>query len=442
MNSRWTGAIIVFLKELKDILRDRRTIMSMVLVPMLVYPLISVGFGAIIASQIERTQAAQQTVLVLPAGISASEYAMLGGMDKIKFIPPDTVHAFLSAEAARDTSLNASLIGKLFTEDPAAIPDSIKAPLYFHAIKAGVVRAVVEWPSSLAARLGSGDSTVINTYADETDLKSQTASDNLHDWAVHVRDSIVVTRLAAVGMNRATIHPIVHKRVDVAPATKKSGFLLAMMLPYMMVILMLTGGMYPALDITAGEKERNTLETLLVAPVSRWHLAVGKFLTVFVAGIVTMLMSMTSMVLTFKFGAFSFSRGDDVAAMTRSFSMSPTTLVWVALLMIPMAVLFASILITIGISARSYKEGQSYATPMLMACIFPAMISLVPGIQLNPSLAFIPVVNMCLALKEVLLGTQNPAMIGLVFLSTAIYAAFALFIATRMFQRESVLFRT
>ncbi len=442
MSGRWTGAIIVFLKELKDILRDRRTITSMILVPMLVYPLISVGFGAIVSSQIEKTQAAQQTVLVLPAATSASDYAMLSEMERIEFVPADTVQALLLQEAAHDTTLNANLIGRLFTEDPATIPDSVKAPVYFHAIKAGLVRAVVEWPSNLAARLGSGDSTIIKTYADQTDLKSETASDNLHDWAEHVRDSIVEVRLVAAGMGRATIHPIVHEPVDVAPATKRSGFLLASFLPYMIVILMLTGGMYPALDITAGEKERNTLETLLVAPVSRWHLAVGKFLTVFVAGIVTMLMSMTSMVLTFKFGAFGFGKGDDVAAMTRSFSMSPVALGWVVLLMIPTAVLFASILITVGISARSFKEGQSYATPMIMACIFPAMISLVPGIQLNPPLAFVPVVNICLALKEVLLGTQNAAMIGLVFLSSALYAGFALFVATRIFQRESVLFRT
>jgi sodium transport system permease protein len=213
---------------------------------------------------------------------------------------------------------------------------------------------------------------------------------------------------------------------------------MAMMLPYMLMILTVTGGMYPALDITAGEKERNTLETLLVAPVARWQIAVGKFLTVLTAGFVTMLLSVASMTISMRWGMAGMS-GEGQQSM---FSMSAGTLGWILLLMIPMATLFSALLVVISISARSYKEAQSYVTPLLMIVIMPAMISFVPGIELNLPLTFVPVVNLCLALKEVLLGIAKPVQILAVFGTTALYAAFMLFVATRIFDRESVLFRT
>jgi sodium transport system permease protein len=112
------------------------------------------------------------------------------------------------------------------------------------------------------------------------------------------------------------------------------------------------------------------------------------------------------------------------------------------MLMLPMAILFSSLLVAVSISARSYKEGQSYVTPILMLVIMPAMISFVPGVELNWTLAWVPIVNLCLTLKDVLMGTIRPALFSAVVLTTAVYAAFCLFVSTRIFERESVLFRT
>ncbi len=436
---RWDGALIVFAKEMKDILRDRRTIVSMVLIPILFYPLLSIGLGSVIASQITKTQAESQKVLILPRDADPEFVRLLGSVEKIVVINTDSVQTSLIESARSDSAISPAQVERLFGDSPESLSDSIKSSIYYRAIADKLVRAVIEIPPDIGGRIQAGDSVVVRTFTDEADIKSEAAGDRLRDWAIKVRDSIVTERLTSAGMDRRLLRPVVLQSVDVAPAAKKSGFFLAMFLPYMLVILMMTGGMYPALDITAGEKERGTLETLLVAPVSRWHLAIGKFLAVVTAGMVTTALATISMTVSFGIGGMRF--GDD-GGQAATIGFSPITILWIFLLMIPTAVLFSSLLIMISISARSYKEGQSYVTPLLMAAIMPAMVSLVPGLELNAVLACIPVVNICMAMKEVILGVYQPGMIALVFLSTAVYAGFALFIATRLFERESILFRT
>jgi sodium transport system permease protein len=436
--NRLRGARIVFAKELVDILRDRRTIISMVLVPILIYPLMGMGLGSVISSQIEKTKAADHLILALPPSAGAASHELFAGLPQVKWIAPDTVRALLLADAPDDRAT----VEQLLSDDPTVVSDSIRATLYYRAIDAKIVRAVIELPTDLNTRLTAGDSAVVRIFSDQADIRSDAAGEHIEDWLLRVRDSLVAARLAGVGMDQSALRPIVPVAIDVAPLAKQSGVFLAALLPYMLIVLTLTGGMYPALDITAGEKERNTLETLLVAPVSRWDLAAGKFLAVFAAGIITMLLSTASMLVTPKFGAVGFGSSESDLEMAKAFSLSGESLAYIILLMIPTAVLFSSLLIAVSIAARSFKEGQSYTTPLLLGAIFPAMISLVPGIELNIGLALVPVVNISLALRDVILGTQNPLLLGLVFLSTVLYAFFALFVATRLFERESILFRT
>jgi sodium transport system permease protein len=435
----WRGAFIVFAKEMRDILRDRRTVVTMVLVPILLYPVISVGIGSLIASQVEKTRAADYSILVLPRNADASLRSGLKTTPQLGTVAVDSVRDVLIRRAAADSLLVAADVERVFRDDPRQIPDSVKGPIYYAAVAAKVVDAVCELPSDFEDGMLAGDSLIVGVFYDETDIKSESAGDRLRDWAIGLRDSLVDLRLEAQNLDRGFLEPFWVLLSDIAPPQKKSGFLLAMMLPYMLMILTMTGGMYPALDITAGEKERNTLETLLAAPVARWHLAIGKFMAVGTAGFVTMILATASMTLSVRMSMLQIGdSGSDSLPLT----LSGTTVAWVIFLMIPMAILFSSVLIAVAISARSYKEGQSYVTPLIMGVILPAMVSFVPGVELEWGFTVVPVVNLCLALKEVLLGIHQPAKILAVFAVTALYAAFALFVATRMFQRESVLFRT
>jgi sodium transport system permease protein len=119
-----------------------------------------------------------------------------------------------------------------------------------------------------------------------------------------------------------------------------------------------------------------------------------------------------------------------------------TSVLSVFLMALPLAVLFSAGLITISLFAKSYKEAQSYVSPLMILVIVPAVASMLPGIELTAKLALIPILNVSLLCKELVSGTYHWNFIALIFLSTCVYAAAALFVAVKMFQREDVLFRS
>ena len=114
----------------------------------------------------------------------------------------------------------------------------------------------------------------------------------------------------------------------------------------------------------------------------------------------------------------------------------------VFLMAVPIAVLFSAALFTIALFAKTYKEAQSYLTPMTFLIIIPAVAAMLPGIELTPKLALVPILNVSLLCKELIASTYHWNYIIIIFASTCVYAAAALFIAIKMFQRESVLFRS
>jgi sodium transport system permease protein len=338
--------------------------------------------------------------------------------------------------ALRDTTLDRSRIEQLFTDEAVTVPDSVRNPLFSRAIDEHIVRAVVRIPPGFAAKVGAGDSVAFGILFDPSDTKSDAAAEKLSDWATEYRDSMVAATLAGLGLDHSIIKPFWIDRENVASESRLGGMILGMMLPYMLLILAIVGGMYPALDLTAGEKERNTLETLLAAPLSRFDIAAGKFLTTFSASMVSMVLALISMTLTAKYGFASMADGKIMIGL------SVESIFWLVFLMVPAATMFSALMIAVAISAKSYKEGQSYLTPLLMLVILPAMVSFIPGFELTGGLLFVPIVNLCLTLKEVVMGTYKVWRILVVFGTTSVYALLALFIAQRIFERESVLFRT
>ena len=434
-----SNIITVYLKELKDILRDRRTIVSMVLVPILFYPVLSIGIGSVISSQVEKTRADQQPVMVAPLNVDPRFIASLEDHKNLRPVPADSVMNLLIAVAAADSQFTEANVRDLFNARYASVPDSVQHAIYYEAIARKYVTAIVEFPAGVDIPGATDESDKVQILYDESEISSEVASDHLREWVENLRDTLVRKRLTDLGVDPRIAQPYTWSRIDVAPSSKQSGRFASMFMPYLLIILTMTGGMYPALDITAGEKERNTLETLLVAPVSRWEIALGKFLTVFTAGFITMIMATISMSISVRMGPGSFAM-EEGSAMTSG--VTPVTVLWLLFLMIPVAVLFSSMLVTISIAARSFKEGQSYVTPALMMIIIPSMVTFVPGIDLTLPLAFVPVVNLCLALRDVFLGVPNIPLTLIVFASTTLYASFMLFVTSRMFQRESVLFRT
>jgi sodium transport system permease protein len=209
----------------------------------------------------------------------------------------------------------------------------------------------------------------------------------------------------------------------------------------MFVMFMLMGAMYPAIDMTAGEKERRTMEMLLSSPAGRGEIVLGKILVAITASFMTAILAIISFRVS-SFLGMNASRSGQQPQLMMQLSLDAKTFVLIFVSIIPMAVLSATLMIAIATLAKSYKEAQSYLAPLLLIAVIPAMVSLLPGVKLNPGMALIPIVNFSLLIKELILGDWSWTSFTLTILSNLIYAAIAFTAAVMVFKNERILFRT
>jgi sodium transport system permease protein len=217
------------------------------------------------------------------------------------------------------------------------------------------------------------------------------------------------------------------------------------MLPTLLIIMAVTGAFYPAVDVAAGEKERGTMETLLICPAQRSEIVVGKFLTVFAFSVTNVLLNLASMGFTGKY-VMAAARTEALSKMgagVLSFP-GPWEMLWLAILLVPLAAFYSSISLALATFARSTREGQYYLTPLLFVTLGLTLFCLSPAVEIEPFYSILPVVGPALLLKEVLAnpGSTAPLVYGLPVLMTSIAYSFAgLWWAIGMFNREDVLFR-
>jgi sodium transport system permease protein len=221
------------------------------------------------------------------------------------------------------------------------------------------------------------------------------------------------------------------------------GNLLGGIVPYIIVMLCLVGATYPAMDLTAGEKERGTMETLLCSPAARSDIVLGKFLMVLTGSLSAVFFSLVSLGVTMTvIGAAVSQIGGRSGISAGLPTIDPLGLLGVLVMILPVAVLFSALAFALSLFAKSQKEAQSYLTPLILAVIMPCAIAVLPGIDLTFGLCLVPIANISLICKEMLSGVWHWSYIALIFGSTALYAGAALAAAVRMFNRENVLFRT
>ncbi|MDP1580469.1 MAG: ABC transporter permease [Candidatus Didemnitutus sp.] len=411
----WNHIVTVYLKELRDSLRDRRTLISMIVVPTLVMPVIIFGVGFIMSKVIKQ------------ARDEATSVVIVGGADS-----PGVVQALRADKRFRLVEGNGD---------------------HKQLISDKKVRVAVEIPAGFEAALTDGEPQVVNLYFYEGELKSGIGVSAIERFFRDLRDKTIESRLTDRGLAISLVKPFEVKRQNVAPPEKVGGNLIGGFIPYIIIILCFTGAMYPAMDLTAGEKERGTMETLLCSPVNRLNIVLGKFLMVLTASISTMVLSLASAGLSIVVGGSLFVGNKNTAAMhaaaethgaTAASAMpmiDPLGIIGVFAMVAPIAVLFAAVLLAISLFAKSYKEAQSYVSPLIIVVIMPAIVGMLPGIDLNVRTALIPILNLSLVCKEMLSGVWNWQYIALIFGSSCVYAGIALAFAVRMFNREDVMFR-
>ncbi len=385
----------IYRKEMLDLIRDRRTLISMVIVPVLVFPLVMLIATRVVGSMREKAEREAKTMTI---GVKVSNPAI--------------------SVALRKAGLQ------------IAGQEDLKTAVE----KRTVVAGVEELP-------GPGTASEIRVYSDNSNPTSGAAAEKVRVALADLKDSIVRSKLRDSNIPESVLSPFTVARINVAPPRKMAGMVWGSMLGYLLLLLMFSGGMYPVIDMTAGEKERRTLEAFLATPAGRNEIVLGKMLAAMSAILLTALLTLGSVVVSIQANRNS-GRSAEARQMFSTIPLDAHTLSLILLTLIPVSILAAAVMIAIAMFARSFKEGQSYLTPLVLVVLFPAMLGGLPNLELTPLLCMIPIFNASQLIRGIMLGDFSVMAFAVTLAANLVYAGIALAIAKTRFENESVLFRT
>ena len=399
----------VYKKELKELLRDKKTLMFVVALPVLIFPIIF-AVMAFISSQ-----------AALEADQKVNTYVIING----EYAPEFT--------------------NKVFYHKSFELYKGSKTFNTIEELKAGVTAGDIDMgiylPSNAEDTLDSGEQSKWEVVFN--DAKSiNFLFDRVKELAQEYSDVLQAKKLKSFGVKESThkaiLNPIEVVKVDTADKRENLGEKIGGFLPYLLIPLVLMGATYPAIDLGAGEKERGTLETLLLTPITRTELVLGKFITLLTTSIASTTITVVSMGC---WVAVALAFADLDFIKTAFSTLAVTDLLMIFVLLLPLAAIFSSLALAISIYARTFKEAQNYMAPLSMGVFFPIIISIMPNMELTAKTAFIPITNVALAIKDIIKGTVDYTFVGLIFLATALIAGALLAFCVKWFNREDVLFR-
>jgi sodium transport system permease protein len=388
----------IFKKELIDTLRDKRTLMAMVIIPLLVFPLIMTVFTSI--SKSYSKDLADKTLKV----------GVVEGTEKNEIL------------AYVDILQQSDKVELIYYKDTVEIKKEIKEDnLHF-----GMV-----FPADFNSKLSNNGTGEVKIFHNSTKMGYKQQMDLILEMKIKGLDSL---RLQKLEVTEENITPIKLDYQDVASDKEKIGKIAGGILPYFFIIFCFIGCMYPSIDLFTGEKERGTIETILTVPVTRVQLLIGKMGVVVASGLLAATLALVGLFVTIKMGTVI---EDPKLLEVITGILSAEFILTLYLLLIPLTIFFAGIMIPIAVYAKSFKEAQSIITPLNMVVILPAMVGFFPGIELNLTTSLIPVVNIVLSTKEIIAGTINYGYLGIVFVSSAVLAGIAIYISHKQYSKET-----
>lgn len=413
----------IYRKELVDILRDHRTLIAMIVVPIVLYPLLMLGSVQAVSFQAARIE--EETIVV--AMVNESQAVALRQLVAADRLALEREKKTRKADPPESNEIDAPLAieeDRLLIQIAGSV-EEIDRLLRERRVHIGVVFDSDEPRDSIDV------SNKISWRYDKEDVRSSAARIRLEDVLSRVKQRMVEQRKSAERLPETFDRPFVFEDVDISSPPS----ILGQILPLVLVLMTITGAIYPAIDLTAGERERGTLESLMASPVPVIDLIVGKFLVVTTVALMGAALNLLSVTATVYFGGFG-----QLIASTEG-EMPLATMFFILLALIPFAVLMSAIMIAVCSFARTFKEAQNYVTPVILAVLIPGGIAALPATRLEGVMMVMPVGNMVLLARDMLLGAHIPFWaVILVIVSTTLYAGAAVAIAAGVFGRESVVF--
>ncbi|WP_051935432.1 ABC transporter permease [Deinococcus sp. YIM 77859] len=403
-------------RDLLSTLRDRRTITSTILIPLLLIPLFTLGLPLLLGRFI---------------GGQAQERQKVGVVGTL----PESLRTALT----RDEKLPNGTVTRAGVElvpvtDPRA------------AVQSGEVDAALRAPSPLPARAGDGTGT-LEVYAKLGNLRAQTGAFAKVQSVVEAYNrELAVQRLGTLGLGAQTLTPVTLAPIDASPEQERRSGQLAFLIPLLMLNFILTGAMATALDATAGEKERGTLESLLVSPVRRSEVVAGKLLATTLTALTTALCSVLGFLLSGMLARAVLATEGTPAELTQAFggqlTLTPASALALLGTVVSAALLISAVLIALSIYARSYKEAQTYVTPLSLVIVFPAvMLQFSDFLTLSDGIYTIPLFGSMVAILNTVRGNLTAAHALTAIAANLCGALLIGLLALRSFGREEVIFR-
>ena len=390
----------IFKKELTDVLRDRRTLFFMIAMPVIVMPLIFIGS---LKFQEYQNKKSEEKILNI---------AIVNESDDVEI---------------RDYILNQK--GVNLIEDIDA--DSLEKGIKSDSLQGGLYIG-----KNFLNNISTNQMGAVEIYFKSSDLMSK-AKKRINNALDQYKNKVVAERLLRFDIDKNLLEPLQIFDRDMSTKKETIGKALGGLVPYMLVIFIFLGAMYPAIDLGAGEKERGSLETLLSSPATKFEITVGKLMVVSLTGLVSGLISVVGITAPMYF----IDNIPDQIKSTVLEIISPFMIISVIFLMIPIAIFFASMLLSISFYARSFKEAQSLMGPLNIIIIVPLMLTLGPGIEIDHITALIPLINVGLLTKEILAGSVETIYFIETLFSLLFFAAIGIRFSVYWFNKENTIFR-
>ncbi|MCT4561663.1 MAG: ABC transporter permease subunit [Crocinitomicaceae bacterium] len=388
----------IFLKELKDTLRDRRTLLFMIVIPTLLFPVL--------------------LNLVMNISQSFQEEAAEKKL-KIGFVgDPQTIVIEGLLNMPNELG-NKELI-------PYASKDKLLADVKIDSIQMGVFIS-----NEAIKHENEFKPSTCEVYYAATDVG---ISERAKTYFNYIEENAKQKRYRDLELDAQKLAPLEISYNNTASDKEMIGKLAGGILPYIFIAFGFIGCMYPAIDLFTGEKERGTIETLLTTPAARWQLLCGKMGVVVLSGLVASSCALLGLYVSIRYLGIEI---DPKIMEVVNSVLTPGFVVSLLILLLPLVIFFAGVMVPISIYAKSFKEAQSIITPLNIVMVLPAMIGLFPGIELNMTTACIPVINVVLATKEMIAGTLDPVLMTISFSVMLLLAIIAVLVSYRHFDKET-----
>ena len=385
----------VIKKELTDTLRDKRTLISAIIVPALIIPLLLFGVTKLqkILMDKEETKALKIAFIDAPASIRSE-----------------------------------------FEDDSFVLLDDFNLETGKTAIQNDELDAVLEFDSDFLSKIDGMGSANLNLYYKSTNLLLY---NRISEKIGLLKSQILNDRIQELNISAEALTPIVISKKDIASQKEQIGKTVGGFLPYIFIIFCFLGCMYPAIDLITGEKERGTIETLLTSPASRFKILVGKMITISIVGLSAAFMTILGMVIGLKFlPDIPLDFLDSINDI-----LSTKFIVMLFGMLFPLSIFFAGLLSAIVIRAKSFKEAQSIVTPLNFVVIIPAMVALMPSVELNWQTVWVPILNIALATKEIIAGSIQISQYAVIVLSLTLMAFAMCFFSFKQFSRDDMVLK-